>query len=96
MTVALNARGVFSWSEWTEALGRELRLQPADDGGEGYFRCWLRALETLIGRKGVAHDDEVTRIALAWQAAAAATPHGKPIELPQNAVEGLRTERDAR
>ena len=39
------------------------------------------ALEKLLAAKGVAAPPDVDRLAEAWQRAAHATPHGKPILL---------------
>jgi nitrile hydratase accessory protein len=75
MTVALNERGVFAWSEWAEILGAELK------SGDAYYDCWLRALETIVARKGAATSAEIDRMAAAWERAAQATPHGVPVTL---------------
>lgn len=81
LAVALNERGLFSWSEWAQALSREVaRPDAAPDGGD-YYRHWLAALETLIAEKGVAESEAVDCLAAAWQRAARATPHGQPILL---------------
>jgi nitrile hydratase accessory protein len=75
LTVALHERGAFSWAEWAAALGDEVR------SGDPYYDCWMRALEKLLTAKGVAATREVDELAAAWQRAAHATPHGKPILL---------------
>ncbi len=75
LAVTLSERGLFSWSEWTQALGAELKRQ--DD----YFEAWLMALEKLVVAKGVAAEGELRTLAEAWMAAAEATPHGQPIVL---------------
>jgi nitrile hydratase accessory protein len=81
LVVALHGAGVFNWTEWAEALSREVhRPGAAKDGGD-YYQHWLRALETLLAQKGVAPGAEVDDLAAAWQRAAHATPHGRPIEL---------------
>ena len=77
MAVKLHERGVFTWSEWAETLGAELRREPQ----RPYYESWLAALEGLVEAKGViGHDERHDRID-AWDEAAKATPHGKPIEL---------------
>jgi nitrile hydratase accessory protein len=73
--VALNARGLFSWGEWAEALGAELKH------GHAYWDAWLEALEELLVAKGVAAPGELAALAQAWTQAAEATPHGQPIVL---------------
>jgi nitrile hydratase accessory protein len=77
MAVKLNERGVFSWNEWAEVLGSEIKAHPELT----YYECWLAALEHLAeGKKLVTSAERVKRIA-AWDEAARATPHGQPIEL---------------
>ena len=86
--VALNERGLFTWSEWSEALGAEVaRLPEAEMGdGEAYWRAWLAALEALLASKSIAPPAELSILRNAWQAAAKATPHGEPIELTLKAA----------
>lgn len=79
LTVALNERGLFSWTEWAETLGPSLNGSAAD--GHDYYERWLLALETLLVRKQVATPAEITALTAAWHRAAEATPHGKPILL---------------
>jgi nitrile hydratase accessory protein len=84
IVVALNERGLFTWSEWAAALGAEIkRAQAAGDPdlGTTYYRHWLAALERLVAHKGVAGLDVLARYRDAWDRAADRTPHGSPIEL---------------
>lgn len=75
MTVALHRAGLFTWSEWTRALGAELA------GGAAYWDAWLAALEGLAAdRTGVA-PAALHALADRWQAAALATPHGQVVTL---------------
>jgi nitrile hydratase accessory protein len=78
LAVTLHARGLFTWAEWTQVLGAELKHQTDDSG---YFEAWLRALEKITIVKGVASEGELQAVAQAWIAAAEATPHGQPIVL---------------
>lgn len=87
MTVMLNQRGLFNWREWTEALGGEIAASSGEAGAEAYFQSWLRALENILIVKGVASAADLTGLAEAWRAAAAATPHGRPIRLDAVAPE---------
>ena len=75
LTVLLNERGVFEWSDWAEALGAEVAK------GGPYYEAWLRALQAMLARSGVASEAEVAALARDWQRAAEATPHGVPIRL---------------
>jgi nitrile hydratase accessory protein len=79
LTVALGERGVFSWGEWATALGAELRDGAAD--GSDYYERWVAALESLLFERDIAGAAETTDLTAAWQRAAHATPHGKPILL---------------
>jgi nitrile hydratase accessory protein len=83
MVVALHERRLFTWSEWSSALGAEV----ARGGGDGadpetYWRAWLTALESILATKALARPDDLAALRGAWSEAAAATPHGQPIELP--------------
>jgi nitrile hydratase accessory protein len=96
MAVRLHERGLFTWPEWTDALGAEIATGNTATGsavtgsavtgsspgaGSSYYGHWLRALEALLDRKGVASPDELARYCAAWGRAAARTPHGLPVEL---------------
>ncbi|WP_163269293.1 nitrile hydratase accessory protein [Chelativorans alearense] len=88
LTLALHQKGLFSWSEWAESLSEELKQGGGAEDGSGYYECWLSALEKLLAAKSVATPGDVDALAAAWQRAAHATPHGKPILLendPQHA-----------
>lgn len=84
MTLSLHARGVFTWREWADCLAAELAAAAArgePDDGSHYYEHWLAALEKIVAQKRVVAGDELERRVLAWDAAARATPHGKPIAL---------------
>ncbi|WP_181165909.1 MULTISPECIES: nitrile hydratase accessory protein [unclassified Mesorhizobium] len=81
MTVALHDKGLFSWSEWADALSAEVKKPDAAADGHDYYEHWLTALETLLASKGLAAKPDVDAMARAWERAAHATPHGKPILL---------------
>lgn len=81
LAVHLHARGLFTWPQWAEALAAEIRAAGAADDGSRYYELWLAALEKLVAARGAADADELRRCADAWRRAAAATPHGQPIEL---------------
>ncbi|WP_165779784.1 nitrile hydratase accessory protein [Mesorhizobium sanjuanii] len=81
MTVALHDKGLFSWGEWAEALSAEVKKPGAASDGHDYYEHWLAALERLLAAKGVAGKGDVDALAAAWERAAHATPHGKPILL---------------
>jgi nitrile hydratase accessory protein len=77
MAVKLHERGVFTWSEWAEALGAEIKAHP----DRAYYESWLAALERLAESKQLMTSAERHQRIAAWDHAARHTPHGKPIEL---------------
>jgi nitrile hydratase accessory protein len=84
MALALQQRGLFTWSEWAAALGEEIKRAQRGgdpDTGETYYRHWLAALERLMAVKGIASEETQRRYRNAWDRAADRTPHGTPIEL---------------
>jgi nitrile hydratase accessory protein len=82
LALALHEAGLFSWSEWTAALSREIRAPGGSVASDGdYYRDWLAALENLVVEKGAVSRETLTARAQAWERAARATPHGAPILL---------------
>jgi nitrile hydratase accessory protein len=79
LAVALHERGLFTWAEWSAALGAEIHGAQGDD--ESYYGHWLAALERLVDDKQVTDAATRDRYADAWGRAAQRTPHGTPIEL---------------
>ncbi|TIT16257.1 MAG: nitrile hydratase accessory protein [Mesorhizobium sp.] len=77
----MHDKGLFSWSEWADALSAEVKKPAAASDGHDYYEHWLAALENLLSAKGVADRGDVDTLAAAWERAAHATPHGKPILL---------------
>jgi nitrile hydratase accessory protein len=73
LVVSLNERGLFSWSEWTEAVAAAPEA--------GYYERWLATLERLLVERGEADEGSLARYRHAWAHAAERTPHGTPIEL---------------
>jgi nitrile hydratase accessory protein len=84
MTLALFERGLFTWAEWADALGAEIKRAQAagdPDTGETYYTHWLNALERMVAEKNVTDAATLKRYHDAWDHACDRTPHGKPIEL---------------
>lgn len=84
LALALHARGLFTWSEWTATLADQIKRAQAagdPDTGETYYRHWLATLERLVAAKGVASSETLHRYRDAWDRACDRTPHGAPIEL---------------
>lgn len=84
LAVSLNERGIFTWSEWAQILGDEIKKAQAagdPDTGETYYHHWLAALERVLAEKGLTDPAQLKRTRDAWAQACARTPHGAPIEL---------------
>ncbi len=84
LAVSLNERGVFTWSEWAQILGDEIKKAQAagdPDTGETYYHHWLATLERVLAEKGLTDAAQLKRTRDAWAQACARTPHGAPIEL---------------
>ena len=84
LALALHERGLFTWSEWAQALAAQIRRaqQGGDaDLGDTYYEHWVAALESLVAAKGASTASELDRYRQAWDHAADRTPHGAPIEL---------------
>ena len=77
MAVSLSEKGVFTWTEWAAALAAEISA----DAPRPYYESWLAALEKLVEAKSMMTEEERLARIEAWDRAARATPHGKPIEL---------------
>ncbi|HET8744497.1 MAG TPA: nitrile hydratase accessory protein [Ramlibacter sp.] len=91
MTLALYERGLFSWTEWAQALAVRIQAAPAqagEDAADAYYRQWLEALEQIVADKGASSLAELQRYQEAWDHAADRTPHGRPIELQPGDFKG--------
>jgi len=80
LVVSLQEAGLFTWSEWTDRLGREIRPGDAPERAADYG-AWLATLEAILAERGVAGPETVSARTAAFLRAAAATPHGQPIRL---------------
>jgi len=90
MALELQQRGVFSWGEWAQMLGAEIKRAQAagdPDTGDTYYQHWLATLERMVATKGLATSDTLARYLAAWGRAADRTPHGQPIELRRDDFE---------
>lgn len=84
LAFALSEKGVFSRTEWSEALGSALQQaasegEPDDQGT--YYRAALAALEKLLGRDGRIGPEATADRTEQWRRAYLATPHGQPVDL---------------
>jgi nitrile hydratase accessory protein len=84
LAIKLSEAGVFSGSEWAEALGAELatasRRGDPDDGSR-YYHHWLAALERLVAAKNIVAQRMLLAREEEWAAAYRRTPHGSPVTL---------------
>jgi nitrile hydratase accessory protein len=84
LAVKLSEQGHFSWTEWVETLGAELKAaaeRGEPDDGSRYYEHWLAALERLVIEKGLTDREAMRERKDAWTEAYLHTPHGKPVEL---------------
>ena len=57
LVVNLHQRGLFSWTEWADALAAAIREAGAagdPDRGDTYYLHWVKALERLVIGRGLA------------------------------------------
>ena len=83
LALALHERSVFTWSEWTGSLAKEIRRAQSGgdpDTGETYYHHWLAALEQMVIAKGLTTSSMLARYHDAWDAAETHRT-AKPIEL---------------
>jgi nitrile hydratase accessory protein len=80
LVVSLQEAGLFTWSDWAQALGRTIRPEAGAEQAADYGR-WLETLERLLAERGVAAGSDLDTRTAAWMRAAHATPHGQPIVL---------------
>ncbi len=84
LALALYERGAFTWQEWAATLGAEITAateREGPDDGTRYYEHWLATLERLTTQKQLVSVGELLSCKDAWDRAARATPHGKPIVL---------------
>jgi len=90
LAVALHERGVFTWPEWADTIGDEIKraqLAGDPDTGETYYRHWLAALERIVMAKHITDRITLARYHDAWDRAAERTVHGRPIEVSEDDFE---------
>ena len=90
LAVRLSAAGLFTWSEWADALAKEARGagESGDpDLGGVYYRHWTCALERLCAERGLVSPEEAERRKEDWRRAYLAAPHGHPVALSPEDVQ---------
>lgn len=86
LAVRLSEQGHFTWTEWSDALGAQLRAaaeRGEPDDGSRYYEHWLAALESLVTEKKLTDATKLIERKDAWAQAYRATPHGQPVKLGQ-------------
>jgi nitrile hydratase accessory protein len=84
MVVMLHERGLFTWTEWADALSAEIknaRKLGDPDNGSTYYQHWLKALEKLVVAKGVSSTGLLSILRDQWDVSVRETPHGEPVML---------------
>jgi len=84
MVVQLHGKGAFTWPQWAQALSQTIAQARTDgdgDDGSAYYQHWVDALENVVLAQGLGTAEQIHRFEHAWEAAAARTPHGQPIEV---------------
>jgi nitrile hydratase accessory protein len=79
--------GLFSASDWSDALGSALRQAAADgasDDQQTYYQCVVDALESLIAQHSEIDRPSMTAMRADWEQAYLATPHGDPVKLARD------------
>jgi nitrile hydratase accessory protein len=92
IAIRLAEAGVFTWTEWANALSNEIQAAQAmgdPDLGGTYYQHWLAALERLCASKGLVATDDIDRRKEEWRQAYLNTPHGQPITLTNAAPSPL-------
>ena len=84
ITVHLHDRGLFTWPDWADALGRALASDAHAgclDGSDDYYRAWLVALQEMLATGGVPDAADIEQVMQAWTDAYLTTPHGQQEKL---------------
>ena len=86
LVLALQDRQILARDRWSAALGVQIQCacnRGMPDDNDTYYKCWLAALEQVLTQEGLTTPSEIQYFRHAWLAAAARTPHGKPIVLTE-------------
>lgn len=69
LVVHLYQQGHFTWPEWAEQLGREIKAAGAEDDGSRYYLLWLAVAEKLVADKALCPRAELSERKAALEAA---------------------------
>ena len=106
VTVHLSERNLFSWTEWTEALGNQIskvKLRRAIDGSNDYYNLWLQALIEIISNKGITDAEAIVGLGCllrpGWSGAHGSARRQADAEVPADErpeVDDVRPRREQR
>lgn len=60
LVVHLYQQGHFTWPEWAEQLGHEIKAAGGQDDGSQYYLLWLTAAEKLVHAKSICGHAELS------------------------------------
>ena len=84
IVVKLSEKGLFKWSDWTNALAEEIKEakeQGNPDFGNTYYQFWISALETILLEKNILKKSDLKSMMEQWRRAYLSTPHGNPVKI---------------
>ena len=84
IAVKLSEKGLFKWSDWTNALAEEIKEakeQGNPDFVNTYYQFWISALETILLEKNILKKSDLKSMMEQWRRAYLSTPHGNPVKL---------------
>ncbi len=82
--VELSRRGCFTWNEWADTFGAEIKAHPqteTESASDAYYRQLVTALEQILASRNLCDSADVDRRTDEWKRAHRNTPHGHPIVL---------------
>jgi nitrile hydratase accessory protein len=77
LAMALHDGGLFEWESFRQQLIKAVARAEASGGGFSYYRCWLEALETLLGAEGLVSTSAVEERAGVLACRPAGHDHGE-------------------
>jgi len=85
LALQLHAAGLFTWTEWAQALSARISAAADQDDGSRYYEHWLQALEDIATQKALVTQTALGQRRQDWIAAYRQTAHGRPVTLAPNA-----------
>lgn len=81
LVLHLHDQSLFSWEEWSHALGAVRASQESPDKPDAYYIAWVDALGHLMIQKGILDEQSSVAMLENWRRAYLSTPHGSPVLL---------------